>query len=78
MIEKADRNTEFDISCSNCGHEFKKTREWLEKYYEFSCPNGCGFLFKSDEFVGKLDMSLDEAANYLSKSIKANDKKLKF
>jgi len=76
MKEKEDRNAELDISCSNCGHEFKMSLGWLEKNPEFSCPNSCGFLIKSNDFVGKVDEAIDEAANFLSKSIKVNNKKL--
>ncbi len=78
MKEKADRNAKLDISCSNCSHEFDKALGWLQENDEFSCPNDCGFLFKSKDIVENADDSLKEAANFLSKSIKASRKNLKF
>lgn len=78
MKEKAERNAKLDISCANCGHEFDKALGWLDENEEFPCPNDCGFLFKSNDIVEKDDDSLNEAANFLSKSIKASKKNLKF
>jgi len=78
MKEQADWNTEVFFSCPKCSHEFKKTFEWLEMTNEFSCPAGCGLMFRSKGLIKKLNKSLYDAVDALNKSIRDTNKILKF
>ncbi len=60
LLVKANRNATIDFTCPNCGHKFTKTIGWMEQNPEFACEADCGFGFKADEFIGKLDKALSD------------------
>ena len=68
MKAKIDRYANLDLTCDNCGYEFKKTVGWLENEGDFSCPNGCGETDNLTEFIRDLDKSFNAGANAVRKS----------
>ncbi len=60
-------NSSLDLTCSECGHKFKKVVRRIKSSPKFSCPN-CGASFDATQFKRGLGQT-DKAISDFKKSI---------